>query len=212
MTQVVIADAQYLTQCGLAVMVTQLDQFSLVGTTTTWENTVAQLSALDEPPLLIIDHVNLEGFSWKGLREILTSMAMNILVVSDENNKMILQTALASGVQGFVTKSCSGSEIKNAILAITKGDRFFCNRIMDLIFTTALTADNDPCAPTQLTQREIEITTLLVDGYNSKAIASQLNLSLHTVYTHRKNIMRKLGVSSVQELVAHALQNGLTVR
>lgn len=157
--------------------------------------------------VLILDHHGLGQFSWHDLQMLLQSLPLHTIVVSDEDDTAMLHTALSSGIQSFLTKNCSASEIKNALLAVLNGDKFFCNKILDLIFSAHYTAP--ATKPAALSARELEIISLLVDGLGSKAIADKLSLSIHTVYTHRKNIMRKLQLRTVQELVSYAIQEGL---
>jgi two-component system, NarL family, response regulator LiaR len=84
-------------------------------------------------------------------------------------------------------------------------------KILDFLETTGLFViqSQDPPPTEQLTPTEREILKLLAQGYASKEIAAQRHLSLHTVATHRKNLFRKLGVSSVQEATRLALRAGL---
>ena len=80
---------------------------------------------------------------------------------------------------------------------------------MDYVFERSFSPAVEDCAPTPLTVREIEIVQLAAKGLIAKEIASQLDLSTHTVYTHRKNIMRKLKINTASELILYAVNNGL---
>lgn len=211
MKKVVIADAQYLTRVGLTHLVSELSDFEVVATTMDWNKTVKACRE-KQADVLLLDHLQLHHFSWTSLQELLQQQPIHTVVISQEDTPAVVHTALGSGIQSFLTKGCSAAEIRNAIHAIMAGEKFFCNKVLDVIFSKHYTPELDNCAPTSLSDREMEIVTLLVDGKNSKAIAEELCLSLHTVYTHRKNIMRKLKVRSVQELVSHALQSGLVAK
>lgn len=206
MKKVVIADAQYLTRVGLSQLVGELEGLTVVATVADWSQVVVACQQ-HQADVLILDHHNLGQFSWHDLQVLLQSMPIQSIVVSDEDETAMLHAALSSGIQSFLTKNCSASEIKNALLAVLNGDKFFCNKILDLIFSAHYTTPITK--PAVLSTREIEIISLLVDGLSSKAIADKLSLSIHTVYTHRKNIMRKLQLRTVQELVSHAIQEGL---
>jgi DNA-binding NarL/FixJ family response regulator len=69
--------------------------------------------------------------------------------------------------------------------------------------------DPENCEPTSLTERENEITALIASGFTNKEIGEKLHLSHHTVHTHRKNILKKLGIKSVSELTVYAMSVGL---
>lgn len=211
MKKVVIADAQYLTRVGLENLVNEMTDFQVVASVQYWPEAEKACKA-GQADVLLLDHHGLGQFSWHDLQSLLQSYPIHTLVISDEDNPSMLHTALGSGIQSFLTKGCSAAEIRNALLAILTGEKFFCNKILDLIFSKHYAADKENCAPTQLSERELQIVALLVDGKSSKVIAAELCLSLHTVYTHRKNIMRKLQIRTVQELVSHALQSGLVNR
>ncbi|MEM6965044.1 MAG: response regulator transcription factor [Bacteroidota bacterium] len=106
-----------------------------------------------------------------------------------------------------MTKGCDEEEIINAIKATAKQERFFCNKILNFILEKSF-AKSDDGTTTPLTTREIEIVRLVVEGKIAKEIADELNLSTHTIYTHRKNIMNKLELKSTSELVLYAVEKG----
>ena len=116
---------------------------------------------------------------------------------------------LEKGVEGYLTRECDEDEIIHAIFAIAKGEKFYCNKVMDIILNKQYNPEDNNCEPTTLTQRETEITALIAKGMTNKSIAEQLHLSPHTVHTHRKNILRKLGINSVSELTLYAINIGL---
>jgi DNA-binding CsgD family transcriptional regulator len=80
--------------------------------------------------------------------------------------------------------------------------------VLNILLNKDVIAEED-CNPTTLTEREIEIIQEVGSGLTSKQIGIKLHISAHTVQTHRKNIMRKLKVSSVSELLLYAIRTGL---
>jgi len=131
------------------------------------------------------------------------------LVVSADNEKASIYSVLEAGVTSFLTKSCDKKEILDGIQAAAKAQRYFCKKVMDYVFERSFSNTAEDCAPTPLTEREIEVVKLAAKGLIAKEIASELGLSTHTVYTHRKNIMRKLKINTATELVLYAVNNGL---
>ncbi|HRD83208.1 MAG TPA: response regulator transcription factor, partial [Saprospiraceae bacterium] len=107
------------------------------------------------------------------------------------------------------TKSCGEQEVSDAVRATVRGDKFFCSKILDVLLEKSLGRTTATCAPSPLSAREIEVVQLVVKGYIARQIADMLHLSPHTVYTHRKNIMKKLQLQSPAELTLYALQNGI---
>tara|TARA_R110002049_G_scaffold278391_6_gene457178 strand:+ start:4077 stop:4697 length:621 start_codon:yes stop_codon:yes gene_type:complete len=137
------------------------------------------------------------------------SKNQKLLVISSTANTSDVLRVLEKGVEGYLTRECDEDEIIHAIFAIAKGEKFYCNKVMDIILNKQYNPDEDNCEPTTLTQRESEITALIAKGMTNKAVAEQLHLSPHTVHTHRKNILRKLGINSVTELTLYAINVGL---
>jgi DNA-binding NarL/FixJ family response regulator len=132
-----------------------------------------------------------------------------VLIISDIEHPREVLGILEKGVQGYLTRQCDEDEIIHAIFAIAKGEKFYCNKVLDIILNKQFETKDENCEPTVLTERESEITALIASGLTNKEIADQLHLSHHTVHTHRKNIIKKLGVKSVSELTVYAMNVGL---
>ena len=132
-----------------------------------------------------------------------------LLIISDckENEKIL--NAIKLGAIGYLTEECSGEEILKAIDSVAKGEKFFCNKILDVILEKKL--DHEPAEDIKenLTEREIEIIKLITEKYSNQEIAEKLFISIHTVYTHRKNIMKKLHLKSPVELILYAIDSGI---
>ncbi|MCF8257420.1 MAG: response regulator transcription factor [Flavobacteriales bacterium] len=130
---------------------------------------------------------------------------VKVIMVSSHQDPAKVNRAMRQGVSGYLFKECDESEILNAVRFARKGDRFFCNRVLDILVDKRKLDDKNDCLPTRLTKRELEIVDQIVQGFTANVIAERLCLSAHTVTTHRKNIFRKLGVRSTTELVRHAM-------
>lgn len=131
-----------------------------------------------------------------------------VLLIADTTDASGVLASVDGGIRGFLTKECDGDEIIHAIHSLIKGERFFCNNVLNILLNKDLIEEED-CGPTRLTEREVEITKEIAQGLTSKQVGEKLHISAHTVQTHRKNIMRKLQVSSVSELVLYAIRTGL---
>ncbi len=143
-----------------------------------------------------------------------TYPGLKTLIISDTNQPAQVLNILEKGVQGYLTRQCDADEITHAIFAIGKGEKFYCNKVLDIILNKQFSTEEeeDSCEPTVLTERESEITALIASGMTNKEIAGKLHLSHHTVHSHRKNITKKLGIKSVSELTVYALKVGLIER
>lgn len=206
---ILLADAQFLVRVGLRCILAQHTDVRVVGEAATEQELFRQLETL-RPDMLIIDYHSPKRFG----REIIASVSsmyptLRILAISDDEDKNSILRILDYGVLSFLTKSCGEQEIADALRATAKGDKFFCSKVLDVLLEKSLGRTNVSCAPSPLSAREIEIVQLVVKGYIARQIADMLHLSPHTVYTHRKNIMKKLQLQSPAELTLYALQNGI---
>tara|TARA_B110000503_G_scaffold45867_1_gene74953 strand:+ start:10119 stop:10751 length:633 start_codon:yes stop_codon:yes gene_type:complete len=130
-----------------------------------------------------------------------------VLIISEIHSPQHVLQVLEKGVQGYLTRQCDTAEITQAIFAIVRGEKFYCNKVIDIALNKKFDPEN--CEPTTLTERENEITSLIASGLTNKEIGEKLHLSHHTVHSHRKNILKKLGVKSVSELTVYAMSVGL---
>jgi len=161
--------------------------------------------------VLIFDLTEKEIFDLKSLNGFLREQSdLKVLIISDVTNEDSIFNVLDKGVQGFLTYTCDDDEIIHAVFAIAKGEKFYCNKVLDLVVNKHLyEKDGDRCAPTNLSARESEIAALIAGGQTNKEVANELCLSPHTIHTHRKNIMKKLGVRSASELTMSCLRLGI---
>jgi len=100
-----------------------------------------------------------------------------------------------------------GARERPGFLVVAQGNRFFCNNILDLVVENP---DNEEdCEPTNLSPREYEVLEWITKGKTTAQIAEELHLSVHTINSHRKNILRKLNMRSPAELIVYAIESGL---
>ena len=133
-----------------------------------------------------------------------------VLIISSDINRTKVMTALQYGAKGFLTKECGEVEILGAIRATANAEKFFCNTVLDIVLDRQLSeGDTEDCSPVKFTDREIEIISLMAQGANAQKIADTLSLSVHTIYTHRKNIRKKMGASTAAEVILYAIRTGL---
>lgn len=208
--KVAIADKQALTKVGLKSLINNRKNLQLLNDINSLEDLRSILQS-EQPQVLLVDY-NLRDFvSISDLREVKTlSPDTKILVISSDNDRSNIFDVIAIGISGFVTKECSQQEIVGAIYATAKGEKFFCNKVLDLILEKHLDKNvEEECLPTELSVREVEIVQLTASGMNARQVADKLHLSHHTVYTHRKNVMKKLAIGSVSELTLYAVKTGI---
>lgn len=140
-----------------------------------------------KPQVVIIDHHSHHLFSVEDIQEIARQFKFaHILVLSNNGQHEEITTLSEQGIN-YISKRCNATEIVEAVYATAKGEPYFCKNIREILQTSQ--AVELP----QLSSREAEIVQLIADGLTNKEIADRLYISIHTIRTHRKNIIKKLG-------------------
>jgi DNA-binding NarL/FixJ family response regulator len=164
------------------------------------------------PHVLIIDYSSLKDFLPDDLIAIRQQFdTLPLMVVTSNRDKKTILRILENGIHGFLFKDCTEQDLIRCVEALLRGERSFCNEVFDILMEARLARPGGQW-PSQLTSREVDIIRMIVKGYSTTIIASELNLSPHTISTHRKNIIRKLKVKSPVELVTQAYDLGLISR
>lgn len=130
---------------------------------------------------------------------------IKIIMLTMHETQPFIRQLLELGVDGYLLKTTSKTELLAAVDSVVKGQRFFGENVQE-VFMNSFSAEN-VVAPVQLTKREREILELICDELNTNEIAEKLFLSPHTVETHRKNLLSKTGVKNVAGLVKFAITN-----
>lgn len=206
---IIIADNQHLTVAGLQFIIQSRPDFRISTIIHDPASLAEGISRLN-PDVLIVDY-NLPNYiSPDQLEKVLSTSSVNTLVITADDSKTSMMKVVEMGVQGFLTKSCSTEEILMAIQATARGEKFFCHKVLNMVLEEKdRDSEEADCEPTGLTQRETEILKNLAEGLSTKKMADLLNLSPHTIQTHRKNIIKKLNIKSPTEFVVYAIDFGL---
>ena len=133
-----------------------------------------------------------------------------VVMLSMYDDRVSVEKSLKAGAKGFIVKVSTADEIVDAIEEIAAGRFYLCSKVSKYIVQGFL----GKAAPRKrnaagLTPKEREILQLIAEGYSSKQIAKNFNLSLNTIHVHRKNIMKKLNIHKQAELVRYALKEGI---
>lgn len=207
--KVLLADAQFLIRFALKELLKDTNTFMVIGEA--GNDVELNKIIVETPPDIIVIDYNQPGFfsieSIKNIKQ--QHPTIELLVISSDENKENIYDVINAGVLRFLTKKCDAHEINEAFRAIIKGDKFFCASIFNFIFEMSFSQNNYTSNPLPLSARELEIVQLIAQGLVAKEISKKLNLSTHTVYTHRKNIMEKLKLRRSSELVLFAVNKGL---
>ncbi|MEF3046595.1 response regulator transcription factor [Pseudotabrizicola sp. L79] len=202
-TRVLIVDDHPMVAEGLRAVLESYDDIEVVGTLCNGREAIDQVSALD-PDVMLLD-LNMPQVSGLAATEIILERRPDtrILILSMHDSAEYISTALSHGAMGYVLKDVPTEEVKTAIDTVMAGNKYLC------------TGASDSLRPMQaegrepLTSREQTILLDLAQGKSNKEVALALDISVRTVETHRKNIKRKLGISSTAGLTRYAIEHGV---
>lgn len=207
-TSVFIADNHLLVREGIKGILSGKHDLNIVGEATRSSELKESLSHT-KPDVLIMDYHEPGYFSLEDIQMARTlSPDTRVVIISTDQNKTDILKALEYGVTNYILKECNRDEFIGALYAAIRKEKFFCGKVIDAIVDKHF-PKNDTCEPSNLSAREIEIIRLISKGLTNKKIASKLFLSVHTVSTHRKNVLNKLKLNNSSELVAFAIKKGI---
>ncbi|MBS1597199.1 MAG: response regulator transcription factor [Bacteroidetes bacterium] len=159
--------------------------------------------AKEKHPGIILMDINMSPFSGleatKQIRKIIPDS--KIIGVTMHSQPAYAKKMLQIGAKGYVTKNSSKEEMIKAILEVYQGNKYVCEEIRNILSDQSLEETADSPSINTLTEREMQIINLIKQGFSSKEIASNLEISLKTVEVHRHNILKKLKLKNSASLV-----------
>ncbi len=170
---------------------------------------VQQLS----PDLVIMDITLPDLNGIEATRRMMTKKpGLKVIALSMHSDRRFVVEMLKSGASGYLLKDSAFDELISAIHSVIGQRTYLSSQITDLMVRDYVQHHNqrERSAFSVLTSREREVLQLLAEGKATKEIASQMNVSVKTIETHRKQIMDKLNVRSIAELTKYAIREGLT--
>ncbi|WP_121629690.1 response regulator transcription factor [Tropicibacter alexandrii] len=202
-TRVVVVDDHPMVAEGIEAILDSYDDLCVVATLSDGRQMIDRLEELS-PDVILMD-LNMPGLGGLSATEMILERRpeTRILILSMHDTPEYISTALSHGARGYVLKDVPTEEIKTAIDTVMAGERYLC--------TGAEGAIAPQAAPLReaLTTREQTVLLQLAQGKSNKEVALALDISVRTVETHRKNLKRKLGISSTAGLTRYALEHGV---
>ena len=196
---------------GLRAMLDQEEDMEVVGIAEDGRTVLAMVGELS-PDVVVMDIAMPELNGIETTAQILQSHPrVKIVGLSTHTDKRCVRSMLEAGAHAYVTKEASGGELLLAVHKVMGGFKYLSSDITEGVIDGYVHQDVDySSAMSQLGGREREVVQLMAEGYSSGEIATELDISTNTVDTHRRNIMKKLGLHSVAELTKYAIREGLT--
>jgi DNA-binding NarL/FixJ family response regulator len=208
---ILVADHHPVFRFGLCALLQSHQDWVVCGEAADGRDTVQKCMQL-KPDLLILD-IGMPGLN--GLDAAQQILKHNpeqvILVLTAVESEHIIRECLEAGIRGWIFKSEATDDLMTAVEALQQQKTIFSSRVSELIMDgyKRHRASPVPDNLTRLSPREREVVQLVTEGKASKEIATILHVSLSTAETHRSNILRKLRLHSIAELVLYAVRNGI---
>ncbi len=202
-TRVLIVDDHPMVAEGIEAILETYDDLDIVGVLHTGQEAIEQVTEL-APDVMLLD-LNMPGVNGLSATEIILERRpeTNILILSMHDSPEYISTALNHGARGYILKDVPTEEIKTAIDTVMEGREYLCTGARGSL-KPRIADGREP-----LTSREQQILLQLAQGKSNKEVANTLDISVRTVETHRKNIKRKLGISSTAGLTRYAMEHGV---
>ncbi len=210
--RVMIVDDHQLLREGLISLLQPLEWVEVVGEADNGVQAIDMAKQLS-PDVIFMDIAMPEKNGVEATREIKKENdRINIIGLSMYSDTQSVTELLKCGASGYLVKGCSFDELKESIDSVMNGDVYLSPVVASKLVNEYIVNDV-PAGQTAfeaLTDREREVMQLISEGYSTKEIAGKLDVSIKTVDTHRHNIMHKLGLFSIAELVKYAVKEGIT--
>jgi DNA-binding NarL/FixJ family response regulator len=210
MIQILIADDHQMFIDGVKSLLKVQKEYIVVGEA---NNGLQVLSLLESTPVdLILMDVNMPHMDGIETTKQVRAKYPNIkiLMLTMFNTRDYIEKLLRVGAHGYILKNTGKEELSEAINTVINGGSFFSKEVTERIMEglqKKKAHDTNPMM-VELTEREKDVLKLIVQELTSQEIADRLNISFHTVETHRKNLISKLNVRNIAGLVKYAMQQG----
>ena len=203
--KVLICDDHPLVLEGIRAVVETFDHIRVVGAVRSAQAAL-DLAAQTNPDVVLMD-INLPELSGLDAIELFREQLprTRLLMLSMHDSREYISTAVLFGASGYILKDVPPSEIISAIEAVAANGTYFSSGVAEAI----LEKGQKQSAVVPLTTREQAVLLLLAQGRSNKDVAGELDISVRTVETHRKNIKKKLGISTTAGLTRYVIDHGL---
>jgi len=210
--RILLADDHTVMRRGLRALLERQAGFSVVAEAADGREAVDSAAAVS-PDVAVIDigMPNLNGI--EAARRITERRPETaVVILSMHADESYVLRALNSGARGYLLKDSPEDDLINAIRAVHKGKAFFSPEISRMLaedYMRQMRQRGVEDSYELLTSREREVLQMLGEGNSNKEVATKLNLSLHTVETHRGNVLEKLNLHSTAEMILYAVRKGI---
>jgi RNA polymerase sigma factor (sigma-70 family) len=212
--RVLIADDHKIMLAGLRSLLEKQTDIEVVGEADNGRKAV-QMAQEKKPDVIVMDVSMPDLNGIEATKQIIESLPeTRVIALSMHSDKRFVMGMLRAGASGYLLKDCASQELANAIDQVAGGKKYLSPEITGVVIDDFLlggsSSEEVATAASQLSPREREVLQLIAEGWSTKQIASHLYVSIKTIETHRRQIMKKLDLHSIADLTKYAIREGLT--
>lgn len=209
--RILVADDHEVVRQGLRALLATQPGWEVCAEAVTGREAVKKAEQL-KPDVVVMDISMPELNGLEATRQIVKVVPQTeVVILTMHDSEELVREVLDAGARGYLLKSDAGRELVAAVDMVRQHKPFLTSRVSEIVLQGYLKGDSrmtrEEVPRSRLTRREREIVQLLAEGKSNKEIAVTLGISVKTAETHRANIMNKLGLHSVTELVRYAVRN-----
>ncbi len=206
--RVLVADDHAMVRKGLRGEIEERPGWTVCGEARTGAEAVALARQL-KPDIVVMDFSMPDLNGLEATRQIRRELPRTqVLILTMHDTERLVRDVLAAGARGYLLKSDAGNVLVTALETLQRGKPFFTSKVAEMVLQGYLEPEKAQAGEeaTVLTPREREIVQLIAEGKSTKELADHLGISTKTAETHRSNLMRKLNLRSVSEVVRYAIR------
>ena len=208
--RILLADDHALVRAGIRSLIEKIPNVEVVGEASTGRQALEMVKTT-LPNLVLMDIAMAELGGLEALPRITKDFpGVKVIILSAHANEEYVIRALRSGAAGYMLKDAATAELELAIRSVTEDKTYLSPSISRTVIDSYLERVGGPLSPLeQLTSRQREILQSIAEGKNTKEIASDLEISVKTVESHRLQLMERLNIHDIPGLVRYAIRTGL---
>lgn len=207
--KILIADDHQLFREGLKTLLSNSEEIEVISQAKNGRDAIEKAKIV-KPDIIIMDigmpilsGIEATGILRKEMPEV------KVIALSMHSEKHFIKGMLDAGAYGYLFKNCAYDELISSIKSVYMGKKFLGHKITEVLIDEYIGKPSIEGKVSGLSAREIEILKLIADGESSRNIAEKLFVSVKTVGTHKKNICKKLNISTTADLVKYAIKKGI---
>ena len=205
MIHIALADDHEIVRNGIKMLLEMDDEIQVIWEAADGEETLEKVST--NPPEILIADIRMPlKNGLEVARQLKDRPEVKVIILTMHNESEYIMKSLQYGADGYLLKDTSKPEFIKAIKTVSSGQKYYSGDISNIIINSINSSSSEevntePSRDYPLTKREKEILKLIYEGVGNKEIADQLGKSIRTIETHRFNIMKKLEVNNITELL-----------